>query len=772
MPDYVRLRRRVRLLAAALLITAPIGAWGWLRGAQTPVAISAPKTPEEIEELRDRLAAGNRAERLRLVHALGQTGGTRALDGLIDALRSARNDTVRRAIIAELGRLGTRGALEELEEIASDRRSPLRSAAIAAIGAARSDLATASLQRLLGQPGFRIYRDDLARALASTGSEAALETLAALAVDSSDSAQLAAISALGSMGDARAFDTLEELTRTQPASTRHAAMAALGDLGSPQAKTKLLGLTQRGNLEDRSSALSALTNYPSSDVKALLLGYVDDRQQQIAISAAYALMNMSQAVPDEVLAKALNSRHRRVREAAASALAQTDSEEGRARLVELLADPELGTSAAWALARTSHGDPNADLLATLDGDFQLEVRHTALSALSSAALDDDGTKKLERIIASSSGPLAARALQVVAEKKGKQATALLLEQYENGDRQVRAAALQALGSIDDPEARRFMRQQALTGDSAAQQLALEMANKNPGPNSQALLRELMQSTDENVRAQAAGGLIRQGDPVARRTLFDRLHKNDYRAAWELGQMTDPATRRELVSALSDDKVTPLVKQTIVSAMAQNASIGELTQAAAHASPEVAVSALQALGAKGTREAQRTLTAALSSKESSRQNAALSGLENIGTPAAIDSIAGALDNKQSFAHAASILARTGGQQAMTHLTRRFGSASDEQRTQIVNAIPHQDPGKHGHALLVMALDDPSEQVVSAAAQTLALSGNRRIAPRLVALMQSSESLSVRQAIANTLRSNGGPSYQRHKGLIDEILAGNS
>jgi HEAT repeat protein len=772
MAEYERYQRRLRLLALLTMALAVLAAWGWLRRPVAPAdAVGRISTPEEMEALTDRLASVNRSERLRLIHALGQTGGARALDGLMTTLRTARNPRERCAVLDGLGRLGSTAALSELEQIARDGPDNLRYCALNALGSSRSEQAAEMLHGLLGNAQLFRYRSQLLSALGATGRESARETLVAIAIDEKDPHRTTAISALGVMGDPNAFETLAKLARTRTTAVRSSAIAALGEQGTPRAKSELLRMLSSADPQVRSSVVMALSNYPEADVKDRLLKRLDDKSADVAQSTVWALSSLDLTDKADVLGQALTSRHRQVRLAAVSALGHMGTSESRARLADLVSDPELGASAAWALSSGGVGDPDPVLLSTLEGDAPTDVRYAAVNALSNGNLDDEGAKALRGLVQSGAQQVATRALHVLADKQGGEALPLLLERYENGSRSVSAAALQALTSVDDPRAQAVIRRLARAGDSNAENYALHLAATSPSAENRAMLRDLLQSGNASTRSRAAAALARYGDPEGQQLLFEQLRKGESNAVWQLGQMTDRETRAKLMAALSDGTLTDEVKQNIVSAISNTAATPELVAAADNPSSQVAAAALQALGQKGGAEAEQALKTALSSGDKERKQAALRGFEQLGSAAAVDAIAGALNDEETFETAASILARVGGKEAMSHLTNRFSSANEQTRLQILYNVS-SSAGKHGRALLEQALDDPSEAVVAQAARTLAGSGDKRVAPRLLAVMQRSESVSVRQAIAQSLKATGGLSYERHKSLIDQVLSGSS
>jgi len=188
--------------------------------------------------------------------ALGEIGGTRAVEPLIEALKD-KEVTVRAIAARSLGEIGDERAVEPLAESLKSRKLQFafaRKAATEALAKIGSDRAIEALLKTLELNESPHVLEAAADAFGQMGDARAVEPLIRLLKDRIELPWLPgvtdvlakAIRALGEIGDARAIDTLVQGLRHKNRKVRTAAAEALGKIGDARA---LEPLTKA--LEDR-----------------------------------------------------------------------------------------------------------------------------------------------------------------------------------------------------------------------------------------------------------------------------------------------------------------------------------------------------------------------------------------------------------------------------------------------------------------------------------------------------------------------------------------
>jgi HEAT repeat protein len=247
--------------------------------------------------------------RVPAVKALGQIGGTRAVEFLVAALKDKDID-VRRAATEALGRIGT-PATEPL--LAALKDVDVRQAAAGAlddigwqpdqdvdgavywIAKARWDKCIAigapavqPLTAALEDKGHQV-RQAAAKALLQIGDAQAVEPLIAALQDSDRGVREAAVDALGQIGDARAVESLVYILKDKDAWMRKQAANALYMLMDARAVEPLAAALHDRDQGVREAAAEALG--PIGDTRAVvpLITALKDRDGKVRLAAARAL---------------------------------------------------------------------------------------------------------------------------------------------------------------------------------------------------------------------------------------------------------------------------------------------------------------------------------------------------------------------------------------------------------------------------------------------------------------------------------------------------
>jgi HEAT repeat protein len=241
----------------------------------------------------------------------------------------------------------------------------------------------------------------------------------------------------------------------------------------------------------------------------------------------------------------------------------------------------------------------------------------------------------------------------------------------------------------------------------------------------------------------------------------------YNAAWALGQMGDGDTKAQLARLLDDRSVKERTKLAVLNALGQSGDSTALLKAAREGQGQVAQTALQHLGRRGGPEADAALNEALASKDNEKRTIALQALAESGTPKSIDTISAALRDPELRSSAAQSLARIGGKKAFDALQDHYRRGDATDRQAIIGSLGH-NPDPRGKALLLSALSDGDENVAGQAAQALSYNASREVKSRLLAVLQSSSSQTVRYRIASQLRWSDRRLYKENKELIDRVI----
>lgn len=207
-------------------------------------------------------------------YVLKQLGATKP--GSLSSIRKLSRGSSARArqqAAAQLARLKTPVAVEELVQALDDVSLSVREQAAVALGEIGDARATMPLVWKLTDPASGIT-GAAATALGKIGDRAALPSLAAAAQLGPSTRQLAALEALGRLSDSHVTEILVGLMQTGDASVRAAAIRALAEREDPDSGP---ALAEQLRTEREPSALAAL---------AEALGRVGDCQAALALLAA------------------------------------------------------------------------------------------------------------------------------------------------------------------------------------------------------------------------------------------------------------------------------------------------------------------------------------------------------------------------------------------------------------------------------------------------------------------------------------------------------
>ena len=308
-------------------------------------------------------------------------------DTAVPALLSVLKDesvAVRLAAVEALGNLQDPRAVDALvQALRTDSDARVREAAASALGEIDSARAVPGLIAALGSERVAAVRAKIAWALGEIDDTRAVEALGTAVKDPEVEVRRQVVWALGELESPSAVPMLIPLLRDADAETRKQAAWALGEIESPDAIDALATATKDANAEVRKEAVSALGQIEDKRALPALTVAIGDAEVEVrrqAIEAIGQLDDLSSAPP--ALISALKDTDREVRKAAAEAVGQLEDEAAVPALIPLTRDPdvEVKRTAVEALANIG-GTRAIETLAALLKDDDPEIRKLAAEAL-------------------------------------------------------------------------------------------------------------------------------------------------------------------------------------------------------------------------------------------------------------------------------------------------------------------------------------------------------------------------------------------------------
>jgi HEAT repeat protein/beta-lactamase regulating signal transducer with metallopeptidase domain len=252
--------------------------------------------------------------------ALGEIDSARAVPGLIAALGSERVAAVRAKIAWALGEIDDARAVDALGEAVRDSEVEVRRQAVWALGEIESPAAVPALIRVLRDSDVET-RKQAARALGEIESADAIDALSAASKDSDAEVRKQAVSALGEIGDKRALPALAAAVGDAEVEVRRQVVEAIGQLeelrSAPPALITALRDDDRGV---RKAAAEALGQIEDEAAVPALIPLTRDTSADVKRAAVEALANIGGTRAIETLAALLKDDDPEIRRLAAEAL--------------------------------------------------------------------------------------------------------------------------------------------------------------------------------------------------------------------------------------------------------------------------------------------------------------------------------------------------------------------------------------------------------------------------------------------------------------------
>ena len=429
-------------------------------------------------------------------------------------------------------------ALESLNwSPANDTQKALQLVALGKLEKA-AQLGSAAIEPLIASLKTSVYykRMQAVEALAWIGDAKVLKPLTEALKDEDSNVRAKAVEGLASLGDSRAVEPLILTLRDRDTRVRATTIEALSKLGDARAIDPLAKLLRDDAWDVRMAAVEALGKFKDTRVILHLVNCLKDKDRDTRLAAVISIGRIGDAAAIEHLVLSLTDEHDQIRQTAASVLRRLSKEWEKT---------EEARNAAAALRQRAQAT-----------DYW--VRQAAVEVL----------VKIGEVAAAQESELETKLSKAADPMQARKQTTLeaFLTCLEDGDRDLRQAAAEALGRLAEKR--------------AATALAKHIQDK-----------------DESVRKAAAKSLQNVGwepkDQASRARQLVLLEKWDDAAS--LGEAAIPSLAEATASRISSTRLTAVKALAKIPspqiAEALTARLADDTGAIRH----TAALALQALG---------------------------------------------------------------------------------------------------------------------------------------------------------------------------------
>ena len=306
-----------RLIAALVVALDDPDVEVRLSSAQALGSLSDPRAVEALlEALRSDRDAGVRK---MAAWALGEIESPAAVSGLSQAARSDQSVDVRAMAVWAMGEIESPEAVPALGAALRDSEVEVRRMAVWALGEIERPESVEWLTPALGDGDVEIRRK-AAWALGEIESPAAVSALGGALRDSDAEVRATAAWALGEIQSPSGVDALRTVIRDSDVEVRRKAVWALGEIQDPRGVAPLSEALSDSDQETRKTAVWALGEIQDPSAIPALRSLLADPDAEIRETAIWALLEMDDAAVYDVLVELLKDEDPEVRRKAAEAL--------------------------------------------------------------------------------------------------------------------------------------------------------------------------------------------------------------------------------------------------------------------------------------------------------------------------------------------------------------------------------------------------------------------------------------------------------------------
>jgi HEAT repeat protein len=674
--------------------------------------------------------------RVQAALALGEQRDPRAVPSLLDALNDV-DTNVRYHAIEALGKIRATEAVDALLDVAESGDFFLAFPAIDALIHIGDRRAAPRLASLLGDD---LLCEPAADALGQLGDEEVVTPLAEL-LNQPDAPSLAISQSLAALYH-RYEDSYQEGSYIADLSRGMIAATGIQNL------LDALDIANTDQLRPLALVLGWLESPAVEQALTRLIGHPAARKEVIE-----ALVRYGSRVTD-LLIEQLNSEDLHTRQAAVIALGRIGDRHAVPALVRVLnTEKELMIETAGALAKI--GDARAfEALLGLIGHPEASVRQAAISAINSLGHPEMAGRAVA-LLSDSDPRVRESAVKIAGYFGYAECVDLLLERCHDADESVRRAAVEHLPYLDDDRITPVLNDALLNGTPKVRAAAAHAFGRVESAQTLPSLLAAMNDADSWVRYFAARSIGQHGFTEALEALA-RLANTDLAGHVRIAAL-------EAIGSLGGARAVAII-----------APIAEANE------PDIACSALKALGSIGHPDSLPPLQAALRSTEQARRMAALNALAKrggTGTEEALQWVAAADADVQVSRMAIEALSRLATPKAINalieltadraqreHCITALAQLGPSQIDQIAHGLNHADADIRRAVIeafgrmkepsaterLSAALDDTAAVVRLETVNTLGRLGSRHAERRLAALARTDPDAAVRRAAEKALR----------------------
>jgi HEAT repeat protein len=632
------------------------------RPGYRPIRVSASALGVSVPDLVEQLLGARRLSDMRpIAEKLGAVAGDEVIEPLRPLLADSRTG-VPDLVIDLYGKIGTDAAVAELIKLSKDHRYAIWSPAISALGAAGSERAESFLIELLvNRPTYEVIDalgkypsttaiaalvrgvstvpEDLQRyVFEKLGDNPSPEAAAALRGLVDSASVVTATRAIGALDefDDEMIAKLSTIVETGDGELGAAALYALSRAGEPGAPV-IAKIALEGSSDIRTEAVRALGDVKSQVAFDALATLVEDGDRQISVYAMQSIAKLDMPGSRDLLISVAMS-ERDVATTAVTELAGMNGEDVDTALVEIAkSDAKVANSALGQLLTREH--PKALEMVTARASAGTDDERMAAMELLSTNPSAAGIQRLIELVRDSDGKLKARALGLLSRRQEPAAAQLLTTALQSADPAQAAAAADALAQTGTTEARDalvaalrssnpdvlYSTSRALENfrldDASAEALARAAeANEAIAPN---VMRKLLMTGNVHGTRLAEAGLESSNPDVALRTV-ESIRLVNSKAALGLLETAVHATEGE-------------VRATAIRALGDTRdprTVGALRTALEDSNRSVRDNVAYALRSVGGDEAQGVLIEMSRSSDPLDRTAALQGLRDAESRAAL------------------------------------------------------------------------------------------------------------------------------------------
>jgi HEAT repeat protein len=651
---------------------------------------------------------------------LGQVGGTKAREALVEALKSEHDD-MRWGATAALERIGGEEAVKALLGALSDSNNLVRERAVEALGRVGAEEAVMPLIKVLVH-GDETERQSAMEALAEIGDVKAVGPL--IGALGEDSLRFGVPEALEKIGGEQTIAALTKVLANKDNIFRDDAAAVIGMIGGEKAIAALLKALRLKDAKVRLASVTALGKL--GDVAALdaLVRALGDEDDEVCYAAARALGRIGTPSAVEALIETLTpGRRNRARKGALAALGQVGGE----RVLDVVIgasldeDSKVRRSAATALGEIDGERAVAALTQALkDKDDWVAVE--AATALRKIG-DERAVDNLILALKHNNGFVRRDAVKALGSIQATRAVPSLIKTLKDEDHYVRAYAAEALGRMGAKQAVDALMDAMDDEDSFPRDKAIEALQLIGGEQALSGLIDGMRSAHRDVRWKSTQALSEFSGERLLEALIKALEFEDdmvrYWAAKALGKVGGPRAVKPLIEALEDaDRSVRSEAADALGEIGNVEAVGPLVKALHEARLDVQLSAAESLSKIGGEQARAALAKALRNADNVLRLRIPGSLRRIGGPGIVAPLIGALNDESSYVRrrAAAILEQIDRETLFEGLLDALSDGKPFVRRKVAASIGYYGSiGRVSKALARLVNTDRNEEVRKVAAQ---------------------------------------------------------